>query len=737
MSEELRFRPHARLLTMLGEHLIKNDQIALVELVKNAYDADATEVRVDFRGFDPDLHPTSSSSIVITDNGTGMHADLLRRAWMSPATPEKLRRKTRNPTTQLGRILQGEKGIGRFAVFKLGSSLTLTTRVARAETESCLRLDISDDIDKGTPDSLLTFPEKQREAMTGDGERYLDEISADLAVSSPKVFDDAGLYEHGTQIEIRNLRSEWSLGKAKIVFSDLERLQPVMWHADDVREDFKVEFYANGESLNFRESRDEDLGAILEHAVLTVTNGRVDVEAREIRLDLNGRSIVLNLDGPEVRGLRPFRERFGAATEDESPKFSCGSFGFEFHVFDIANNAPSEYKLDRQEVSILRDHRIYLYRDGVRVYPYGDRDDDWLQVDVIRGTQSARSMFSNDQTVGFVSISQRDNPQLQDKTNREGLLEQGNATRDFVSLIQTVLSYLRSKPYEQYAAANRRARERNKPVRETVDAQFAQLKSGALTLPAQQAIDQLEVAIAREREISEQQIARTQDLAGVGLSVETASHDLIAAGSEALRLAKLVLAELRNLGLHGEHVYGLATSLTQRLEFIDSRFDDVQGLFVSSRKKRGPTDVAQLARRVGSIYSSMHRAKHIEFEVDPALKLVEKTVESSVMQAIINLVDNATFWLLASEPPRKIKVYSPKPHAIAVTDSGPGVAPGDEPYIFEPFYSGKGDAGKGLGLYIAREAGARSGFSIDLAGRNTIGALEGATFILTFNGSGE
>ncbi len=86
MSEKLGFRAHARLLTMLGEQLIKNERVALVELVKNAYDADATRVLVDFLGFTEDFKPGPSASIVITDNGVGMTEELVRTAWMNPAT---------------------------------------------------------------------------------------------------------------------------------------------------------------------------------------------------------------------------------------------------------------------------------------------------------------------------------------------------------------------------------------------------------------------------------------------------------------------------------------------------------------------------------------------------------------------------------------------------------------------------------------------------------------------------
>lgn len=743
MTEELRFRPHARLLTMLGEQLIKNDQIALVELVKNAYDADASVVRVDFRGFGPNFESGPQSSIVITDNGTGMSSEVLETAWMSPATPEKLRRKRIKPTTARGRILQGEKGIGRFAVFKLGASVVLTTREAGASEESTLAVDLTaveaSMEDDGTILGVQAWPTPEsiesRKVNPPKPEMFLDEIRATLTQRQPTTFSwDPNA--SGTEIVISGVRSKWSLAKVEAVFNDLERLQPVMWRfgAEATRPDFVVNFERDGAELPLSIARQAEFEAILDHAVLTVTNGRFDVEHRSISFDLNGRPFVLSVDDSEVRALKPFVKRFGDAAENPHPEFDCGPFSFEFHIFDFSNLAPVEYQLDRNEKDLLREHRVYLYRDGVRVYPYGDPEDDWLQIDVLRGTQSARSIFSNDQTVGFVSISQRENPKLQDKTNREGLLENGAATGDFVALIQTVLAYLRTKPYERYASANRRAHEKRKPIRERVDEHFNTLRTSALTLEAQQSVDALERAISQERAVSELQLERTQDLAGVGLSVETASHDLIAASSEALRIAKQVHGELRQLGLTNEDVYTLSTSLLQRLEFIDARFQDVQGLFVSTRKKRGPVDAAQLARRVKSMYARLHKSKNITFEIDDELRVVGDSTEGAVLQSLINLVDNATFWLLASPAPRMIKVFAVDSSTLAVSDSGPGVSDADEPFIFEPFYSGKGDAGKGLGLYIAREAGARNGFDVQLAEGPPVGPmLGGATFTMKFH----
>ena len=142
-TEALAFRPHARLLTMLGEQLIKNERIALVELVRNAYDADADGVDVRFEDFNENMTPNDRSFIVVRDDGVGMPIETLRNEWMNPATPKKhlAKRDGRGATPGKGRIMQGEKGIGRFAVLKLGRQITIATRQSGDALESVLTPD--------------------------------------------------------------------------------------------------------------------------------------------------------------------------------------------------------------------------------------------------------------------------------------------------------------------------------------------------------------------------------------------------------------------------------------------------------------------------------------------------------------------------------------------------------------------------------------------------------------------
>ncbi|MFA7173597.1 MAG: ATP-binding protein [Kiritimatiellia bacterium] len=87
--KQLQIRPYARLLTMLGEQLIKNERIALIELIKNSYDADADWVKVTFQGFGENYKIEADSKIIIEDNGHGMNREIIENHWLNPATPEK------------------------------------------------------------------------------------------------------------------------------------------------------------------------------------------------------------------------------------------------------------------------------------------------------------------------------------------------------------------------------------------------------------------------------------------------------------------------------------------------------------------------------------------------------------------------------------------------------------------------------------------------------------------------
>src|SRR5262245_32995925 len=116
-----RLRPRARIMRTLGDELISSEVVAVIELVKNSFDADATRVLVQF---DSPLI-AGAGGIDILDDGHGMSLDTVLHAWLEPATPYR-RRAPRSE--ELQRQVLGEKGIGRFAVSRLADDLELVTR---------------------------------------------------------------------------------------------------------------------------------------------------------------------------------------------------------------------------------------------------------------------------------------------------------------------------------------------------------------------------------------------------------------------------------------------------------------------------------------------------------------------------------------------------------------------------------------------------------------------------------
>ncbi len=704
-SESAKLRPYARLLTMLGEQLIKNDRVALTELVKNSYDADATKVEIRFEDFGPNWEVRPNSRLVVTDNGAGMSLEVVCNHWLNPATDVKAqRKKVGQSKTPGGRTIQGEKGIGRFAMFKLGSQVQLTTRAEGQDHEVTTMFDISflDEVETGDRNVV-----------------FLDEIVLEIVTRDPEVFTGAeGHSSQGTQLVITGLRSKWSGQSLKELHQALLRLRPLRQLLTGVAGrdplDFNIEYIFNGEQPIGLEDPDELLASAAAHAVLKIV-GAYRSTTNCFELTINDEDRMVPLGSADILGLALYER----ATGGKAPRvFQCGDFSFELLVFDLRPGADAKYHLNPLDVELVKGHRIYLYRDDVRVLPYGDPDDDWLQLDIIRGTVKADRLLSNDQTIGFVYITQEDNLGLQDKTSREGLIDAGVAYRDFIALLQLLISYIRANDFGRYLAdSSKRTEAKSRLSIAMIDKQLAEVKSAVARLPAaRRALDEFEKAYKVERSFMQERVNRSEDLAGIGLSVETASHDIIASANQAQRHVALLAQQLEAEFGMSHAITNRANSLLESISFIASRLEDVQGLFVSSRKRAEELDVLQYVRKIRSIYSRTLDTSGITFEIDGSRVLKVVAHEATLLQIFLNLVDNAVFWLQKSEPDTptiRVKVSADE-RMVMFEDNGIGISKLDVPFIFEPFFSTKGDEGRGLGLYIASQVAARDGFELDL-----------------------
>lgn len=752
MDKTLKIRPYARLLTMLGEQLIKNEQIALAELIKNSYDADADWVKVSFINFGIDknkkgLFKTPNSKIIIEDNGCGMDMKVIEDSWMNPATPNK---KNKNEdeiktTPKKQRIIQGEKGIGRFAILKLGRNIRITTRPEGHDKEYIIDYNLSQ-----FDDDFLTENGEEKKL-------FIDDISIPVSEQMPiylierRVIVNNSVFEkdndHGTIIEISDLKGEWNFDKIKTVNAESQKLESIFEKifSEKKKEDqFEIGFECNGDRLLYSDETIKELSSLLENsAVLKITNGSYIEKDGRFTYKANGVPYTLSLKDSQISGLRFFKDRFAEHNlfgETEIRNTTCGDFKFNFFVFDFTADRESPYFLDKKEKAIVKEHRIYLYRDHIRVAPYGDPDNDWLEIDKMRGIGRAGDYLSNDQVVGFVDISKQGNPRLKDKTNREGLIEEGNATRDFIVLLHSFLLFIRQHAYRQYQERVIQQKEQKMKQLKVAASKFDELKpyvSGDSR--AMKIYSDLINSYRIEQKFYEEGLNNTVDLAAVGLSVETASHDMSMMLTKGVDAIDNLIKDIDGGVLTDEQIENELHSIRGMFSFVKDQMRDIQLMFKSSKQRRRPIRFEDLLEKVGKIYKRTLNREHIEYTVNKiGSPIIAKCTDAVILQLLINLFDNAVYWLAMPDiAEKKITItLDGNNQQVIFSDNGHGIRDDDKPYIFEAFYSGKED-GRGLGLYIARQLLQRMGYSISLAEIPSEQILSGANFVINFVNSEE
>jgi len=218
-NTEAAFKPKARIMELLGEQLIKNHILALFELVKNAYDADADRVKLNLIEIDKD-----SGTIEIQDDGSGMDFETVTKVWMEPAHGHKLERRALGKRTKKGRLQVGEKGVGRFAVHRLGAKILMITK---AENSPEVVVDID----------WNAFSQVE----------YLEDAKVKIFERPPETFKTGT----GTKIQIHELKQQWRRGDVRRLYRSVKAMTqkplstptPSPTSADKAKPDsFEVEF---------------------------------------------------------------------------------------------------------------------------------------------------------------------------------------------------------------------------------------------------------------------------------------------------------------------------------------------------------------------------------------------------------------------------------------------------------------------------------------------------------------
>jgi signal transduction histidine kinase len=660
MASTSTFRPRARLMLLLGDQLIRDAGIAVFELVKNAYDADATTCEVTLFSVNEE---SEESRIVVQDDGHGMDINTVRNIWLEPGTEHRKKQKILGQRTkEFDRLPLGEKGVGRFAVHKLGRQVKLITR-SKGKDEVVVEIDWS----------------------SFDQEQYLSDVPVTVSTRSPKVFKGS---QTGTRIEIESLNEmPWTRGRVRSLHRAINSICSPSLAPDSFTPSLKLE-----PELDWLEGllSAED---VLKQAIFTF-DGTISGDTIQYSYSFKPGKDLNGVSARKVAKTTVVMQ--GEFINDESgrkenrridlDKHRIGDVRVTFHIFD---REPRVLKLTSTDVVGLKSYLdnnggVLVYRDGVRVYDYGEPGNDWLDLGG-RRVNVPTKRIGNNQIIGAVQLDLDASQGLVEKTNREGFVE-NDAYREFHHAIRFAIKQAENernldKDRIRTAFAGTK---RMEPVLDDLSQLRDEIKERKLEKDLGPYISRIEVQF---RDV----LQRLLVAAGAGLNLAVVLHEV-----------EKRIADLLQAVESGEK----QESLLVRTKALSDMVDGLTWLTRSS----GPTVVKASVLINQAILNWKFRFKHHKITVingmeddDPDFSI--KCNRRLIMGALMNLIDNAIYWLGTRDSGRKLYLgttYEPneKP-GLLIADNGPGFIDPPE-YVVEPFVTRKPD-GMGLGLHIANE----------------------------------
>lgn len=391
-KRKVRFSVDSGVIDRLGKELVARQETAVSELVKNAYDADATLVELRFIDTN-----NIGGTLRIKDNGEGMTRDELVNGFMRISSTNKIHDQF---SKFFNRKRAGQKGIGRFAVQRLGSKLTIITQ--KEDSEISLRLTINWDDYVGDSDLNSIY-------------NQLEEI--------------AKISDKGTELIITNLRDKWSEASIKRIYryvSDIIQpftLKPIIEAGAEAAEEedflphsseeeieniFSIKFYKVDEGK--RKTIADNQKMIYDHAVAEI-DGYVNEDGKGI-YSIESEKLSIHEMGeissdPDIESV-PFRY------------IKDLNFKAYYFIYDSDLVPASQSTLIRKLAGTQGG--IRLYRNGFRVLPYGEPSNDWLKLDKSARQRSILPAHANINFFGFVQLTDHEN-KFYETSSREGLTE--------------------------------------------------------------------------------------------------------------------------------------------------------------------------------------------------------------------------------------------------------------------------------------------------------------------------
>ena len=689
-----KIRPAGRLLLTIGRDLIQDPYAAVVELVKNAYDADSRDVDIEFIR----VSDRKDYSITIADHGHGMSRDDVIKKWMVPSTSDKLRRR-KSPA---GRVMQGRKGVGRYAASVLGKDLLLETVTVQSEKT----------------DVYIDWTSFERS-------EYLDDI--DILVETSETSDPCGTKLTMTADEV--LLSDWHQRQFDKLRFELRRLKSPVGVALS-NDDFRINLKVSGFPCV------DDVSETIEpYPIFDLFDYRISGSI-----------------GSEGRGNLEYSMQKIRNAPDETIPFhlgkptDCGQLFLDIRVYDrdrasidslIGRGLKDDsgtYVGNLQARQLLNEYNgIGVYRNGFRIRPLGDPDFDWLKLNEQR-VQNPSLRIGSNQVIGFVQIQSDEESGLIEKSARDGLRE-NRAFDRLKEITKSVIGELESRrfQYRRQIGLNRPAAK----IERELDSLFSseELKRDVNTRLSSSGVgeetaEEIMEIISRDEEEKNrvaddirQAVAVYQGQATLGKIINVILHE----GRRPLNFFRNEIPNIRywhksflktgdsdNLN----RVVSIGDGIGNNAEVFVNLFGRLDPLAAAKRSRKTSLNLKETINGTFSVFSSEMKSQSVEHRVECPDDFLISAWSQDIYSIFTNLIDNSLYWMNEkTSPDQKMSVDvvadgNTLLH-IDYRDTGPGIDPGliASEVIFEPQFSTK-PSGTGLGLPIAGEAAARNGLEL-------------------------
>lgn len=589
------FKVSARTAKLIGLENFSNEEGAIIELVKNTYDADSVNCILLFdlvytetigkegeKIFQTDKQ---NSKIYIIDNGVGMTKDIISNQWMTIGTDDKLYQHL----SDNGRVKTGAKGIGRFALNRLGLITELLTISKKTNEGLFWKVNWSDFDQTGT-----TVSEVEADLESIDNLNLKTEILNRFSDNERllKLLNESS-FNTGTIIEISELNDSWESSQLNDLFSNLEMLLPPKEQSD-----FEIHLFSNTDSENFGKVKTayyDDYDYKVQAKYKGNEDGNVEVIISRNELDIesieNRYSEVFDFDPMKKHPYRleDFRKKSITITKPLSSILSkdvdsnliskVGKFNFSFYFLkntisddkqdgDLKKYPYKSFSSASRKAWLKRFGGVKIFRDDFRIRPYGENGQDWLKLGERQsqspggaGQRLGGYRIRPNQIAGTINISRLDNLSFQDKSGREGIIE-NDVFLLFENIIKEIISFFEkdrntimyhfselNKKKNKEAEAKRKAQEEAERIRKEEkenNQEGEQSTDSSSSTNTEETLAEGVEILTRELDEKDEEIRLLRNLASVGLIISSFAHEVKSLRSRLIPRTSFLLRELKN-----------------------------------------------------------------------------------------------------------------------------------------------------------------------------------------------